>query len=813
MRATRRRERRRRVGRRRPRPRRGRAPRLDPAGQGHPHHGAVGEGAQRHRRRHPGARRTSAACSSCRGATSPTSAPPTPTTTARSTTRSARRTTSPTCCGRSTASVTTGVTEADVIGTWAGLRPLVKSAAVGPHRRPVPPAHRCAVSPSGVVSVTGGKLTTYRRMAADTVDAVMDRLGPHGALEPHEAPPPPRRRRLRRAEPGPTRPPTCAGRYGTLAADVEALIDADPALAEPLVPGLPYLAAEAVYAARHEMAAHARRRPLPPHPGPPARPRRHRRGGAGGRRAARRRSWAGTTTRRPGRWRPTGVDRARARQRPTSPSRRSTPLRGLSVTVAHPAHRLAGAPAAVDAAVGRRSADRRRSRRRAALGLPGHGDRSGHAGPRPAGTGGRWPCTGRWPARSAALAAVRVPAGRRRPRWPPCSASATSARMPVTAAGGRSGVCGASVPVHGGVVLDLTAMAGIVAVDDESLTVDVLAGTFGHDLEADLRAARAHPRPLAPVDGPLDRRRLARLPRRRASTRPATARSRTWSSASTSCSPTAGRSPPAARRGSAVGPDLTQLFVGSEGTLGVITGARLRVHPLPPAERRAAYGFASFDAGLDACRRILRRGATPAVLRLYDEAESQRVARHRRLDRRPARARRGRGPRWSTPRWRSSPRSAPTRRALDDALVERWLEHRNDVARARGAHPARASSSTRMEIAGPVGPARRRSTAGHRGAAGRAPRPGRPSAHLSHSYRDGACLYFTFAATPPPDEVEATYVALWDAGTRAVLGAGGTLSHHHGVGLNRARFVGRGARRRLRRARAPSRRRSIPPAS
>ena len=63
------------------------------------------------------------------------------------------------------------------------------------------------------------------------------------------------------------------------------------------------------------------------------------------------------------------------------------------------------------------------------------------------------------------------------------------------------------------------------------------------------------------------------------------------------------------------------------------------------------------------------------------------------------------------------------------------------------------------------------------------------SAHLSHSYGDGACLYFTFAATPPPDEVESTYVALWDAGTRAVLAAGGNLSHHHGVGLNRARFV------------------------
>jgi alkyldihydroxyacetonephosphate synthase len=56
----------------------------------------------------------------------------------------------------------------------------------------------------------------------------------------------------------------------------------------------------------------------------------------------------------------------------------------------------------------------------------------------------------------------------------------------------------------------------------------------------------------------------------------------------------------------------------------VITGARLRVHPAPGAERRDAWSFGSFEAGLDACRRILRRGATPAVLRLYDDVEANR---------------------------------------------------------------------------------------------------------------------------------------------------------------------------------------------
>ena len=53
----------------------------------------------------------------------------------------------------------------------------------------------------------------------------------------------------------------------------------------------------------------------------------------------------------------------------------------------------------------------------------------------------------------------------------------------------------------------------------------------------------------------------------------------------------------------------------------------------------------------------------------------------------------------------------------------------------------------------------------------------------------GGCLYFTFAGQVAPETRDAYYRALWDAGQRAVLAHGGSLSHHHGVGLNRARFV------------------------
>ncbi|MCU0261841.1 MAG: hypothetical protein MUE78_12545, partial [Ilumatobacteraceae bacterium] len=123
----------------------------------------------------------------------------------------------------------------------------------------------------------------------------------------------------------------------------------------------------------------------------------------------------------------------------------------------------------------------------------------------------------------------------------------------------------------------------------------------------------------------------------------------------------------------------------------------------------------------------------------------------------------------------------------DPALVAAWLEHRNDTSALQGLTRKGFVVDT-MEIAGPWS-ALPRIFDETRAAMLAVPHARAATCHLSHSYVDGACLYFTFAATPPPDEVESTYVALWDAGQRAVLAAGGNLSHHHGVGLNRARFT------------------------
>ena len=147
------------------------------------------------------------------------------------------------------------VSEADVVGTWAGLRPLLRSAN-NARTADLSRRHGVTVSDGGVVTITGGKLTTYRRMAADTVGEVQGRLG----AKPTRCPT--KHLRLLGGEGfvagattnEPSRHEHLAGRYGTEATAVLRLVSQDESLGMPLVPGLPYLRAEAVYAVRTEMA-------------------------------------------------------------------------------------------------------------------------------------------------------------------------------------------------------------------------------------------------------------------------------------------------------------------------------------------------------------------------------------------------------------------------------------------------------------------------------------------------------------------------------------------------------------------------------
>lgn len=166
------------------------------------------------------------------------------------------------------AAITTRVTEADVVGTWAGLRPLVADPDANARTADLSRRHQVHRSASGVVTVTGGKLTTYRAMATETIDEVVGQVLDRGIIG----------RIQHRSRTGHIRLQGADGyddvvasaeqlsplgrdvvlhladRYGGDARTVLAMAESDPALAEPLVPGLPYLRAEAVYGVRYEMA-------------------------------------------------------------------------------------------------------------------------------------------------------------------------------------------------------------------------------------------------------------------------------------------------------------------------------------------------------------------------------------------------------------------------------------------------------------------------------------------------------------------------------------------------------------------------------
>ncbi len=422
--------------------------------------------------------------------------------------------------------------------------------------------------------------------------------------------------------------------------------------------------------------------------------------------------------------------------------------------------------------------------------------------------------------------------------------------LPLVPFGAGSGVCGGVLPDPRAVILDMKRMARRRSLDREAPSVEIEAGALGIRFEEELNAeglTLGHfPSSIlcSTVGGWIAARGAGQCSGRYGKIEDMIA--------SLECVVGDGEVVRLERR--AHGPDLTPLITGSEGVLGVVTAARLRLHPAPPARALAALSFPSVEAGWIAMQAMFQAGLRPAVARLYDPFDSfiarMGAARRARHAGEPepsaadlvappggrARASRGRRAKAAVPGsggrvLRSLLRAPGLVNQLVDAFGARVFrgatlilifegaarEAADDLARAEaiaarggakhlGEEPARHWLAHRYSVSYRQAPVFMAGAFGdtmevaatwsrleglYRAVREALGRHVFVMAHLSHAYPDGCSIYFTFAgAAPTVAAAEARYDEAWRAALDAAIGAGGTLSHHHGVGRSKAPRLG-----------------------
>lgn len=260
----------------------------------------------------------------------------------------------------------------------------------------------------------------------------------------------------------------------------------------------------------------------------------------------------------------------------------------------------------------------------------------------------------------------------------------------------------------------------------------------------------------------------------------------------------------------AAGPDLVQLVCGSEGTLGVITQATVRLAPLPRCQDYRGLLFPQFADGVAAARELVQAGLRPALLRVSDEAETESTL----VLRSPpqgAGALIERAGRWYLARRGLYLESASLLllgfEGEEAAVKRQWAAAqsilRRHGARSLGRGPGRAWQRSRFEAPylrdllldeGIMVDTLETATTWDRylalyAAVRAALREalGERSvvmAHLSHSYSDGGSIYYTFLAPQDRSRDLEQWEEVKAAATDAIVGSGGALSHHHGIGAD-----------------------------
>jgi len=372
---------------------------------------------------------------------------------------------------------------------------------------------------------------------------------------------------------------------------------------------------------------------------------------------------------------------------------------------------------------------------------------------------------------------------------------ADAQRTAIVPYGLGSGVCGAVRPGADALVVDLSRMAALLDVNAEAATARVQAGLGGSECERLLQErgfTLGHfPQSIAvsSVGGWVATRASGQL-----STRYGNIEDMVLALEVVLPGGRVLRTFPAPR--AATGPDLRQLVLGSEGTLGIVTEIDFKLWPRPAVQAGFAARLASWEDGLEVTRELLQAGWRPAVLRLYDGIEAQRNFNPWFPERDPLLLVRSEGSeamRGALDLELAAARDACRRRGgedLGDEPLEHWLGQRNHVPSwdellGKGLVVDTIEVSATWDR---IGALHRRVT----GAIEAVPGVLVASGHTSHGYTSGVNIYFTFVGSATEEkEQKRIYTAAWGAAMEATIECGGSIAHHHGIGRVRRDYLPR----------------------
>jgi alkyldihydroxyacetonephosphate synthase len=368
---------------------------------------------------------------------------------------------------------------------------------------------------------------------------------------------------------------------------------------------------------------------------------------------------------------------------------------------------------------------------------------------------------------------------------------ANKEKIPVIPFAEGSSVVGGSLPIFGGIVIDMKKFNDVLSINDQNLTVTAQAGINGMNLERYLNAkgyTSGHiPQSLytSSLGGWLGHKAAGQFSTKYGKIEDIVLGFEVIlpNGAILDFDPIPRNS---------TGPQFDKLFIGAEGTLGIITKATLKIWPAPEKRTLISYSFPTIEDSFTAARNILREHIFPAVIRIYDHSETERH--FEQIDKAKDRVMvvfvcEGNSKLVDLEE-KITRAKCEQYNGVDcgETPVEHWFETRFRVTETSSMPPYKIVFDT-IEVASSWDNA---AEVYHNVLNNMDNLKGilMITAHVSHFYPNGVGIYFSWGGVPPRDMSELEfYQEGWDTVIKAVIDAGGSIAHHHGIGINRSHWM------------------------